>query len=188
MARRRWEWLEFIFLILLLVVLWYLWQKQQNPTPSPATNLSFGTPDPKRFKVGIDVPDPRKTPGDVLTTDPKVICVSGYTKTVRDVPSSVKQQVYAAYGIAKHKPGDYEVDHLISLQLGGSNSVRNLWPEPYKTKPINAYVKDRIENKLHALVCAGQLDLRTAQAMIAQNWPLAYETYIGPLPDKTGKR
>ena len=32
------------------------------------------------------LPDPQMTPGDVLTTDRSVICVPGYTKTVRDVP------------------------------------------------------------------------------------------------------
>ena len=64
-----------------------------------------------------------------LTTDAKVVCTPGYTKTVRDVPQSVKNQVYRAYGITSHKPGEYEIDHLVSLELGGSNSTRNLWPE-----------------------------------------------------------
>ena len=44
-------------------------------------------------------PDPTKTPGDVLTTDPAVICVKGYTKTVRSVPESVREQVFRMYGI-----------------------------------------------------------------------------------------
>lgn len=172
-----------MLLILLLVGAWWLWQRQQVAAPAIIIR-NFGSPDPARFRVGIDVPDPRKTPGDVLTTDPKVICVPGYTQTVRDVPSSLKHQVYVSYGILKHKPGDYEVDHLISLELGGSNSILNLWPESYKNKPINAHVKDRIENKLHDLACEGQLDFATAQKMIAQNWPAAYERYIGPLPTR----
>jgi hypothetical protein len=77
------------------------------------------------------VPDAQKTPGDVLTTDAKVICVPGYTKTVRNVPQAIKEQVYRIYGITSRKRGEYEVDHLISLELGGSNSIRNLWPESY---------------------------------------------------------
>jgi hypothetical protein len=52
---------------------------------------------------------------------------------------------------------------LIPLELGGSNSSKNLWPESHRTSPWNAQVKDRHEGKLHALVCAGRLDLRTAQ-------------------------
>ena len=57
------------------------------------------------------------------------ICVPGYSKKVRNVPESVKKQAYAEYGITLHQPKEYEVDHLISLELGGSNSLKNLWPQ-----------------------------------------------------------
>jgi hypothetical protein len=86
-------------------------------------------------------------------------CTPGYTKTVRDVPQSLKNQVYRQYGITSRQPREYEIDHLISLELGGSNSIRNLWPQSYITEPLNAHVKDRLENKLHELVCSGQLPL-----------------------------
>jgi hypothetical protein len=128
-------------------------------------------------------PDPAKTPGDVLTTDPAVICVKGYTKTVRAVPESVREQVFRIYGIAQPRPGEVETDHLVALELGGSNSIRNLWPQSYWTKPLNAHTKDRLENKLHRLVCTGKLGLPEAQKAIAQDWIEAYRTYIGPLPE-----
>lgn len=131
------------------------------------------------------LPDPTRTPGDVLTIDPQVICVPGYTKTVRAVPQSVKNQVYRAYGITSHAPREYEVDHLISLELGGSNSIRNLWPQSYVTQPLNAHVKDRLENTLHRLVCSGKLPLEHAQKAIAVDWTQAYVTYLGPLPMAT---
>jgi hypothetical protein len=97
---------------------------------------------------------------------------------VRNVSEATKNQVYAEYGIASHASGQYEVDHLISLELGGSNSIKNLWPEPY-VGDLNAHVKDKLENKLHALVCDGQLDLATAQQEIATDWIAAYIKYIG---------
>jgi hypothetical protein len=81
-----------------------------------------------------------------------------------------------------HSPGDYEIDHLISLELGGSNSIKNLWPESHRTSPWNAQVKDRLEDKLHELVCSGQLDLKTAQQAIASNWIEAYKKYVSPNP------
>ncbi|GAA5532146.1 hypothetical protein [Deinococcus aluminii] len=56
-------------------------------------------------------PDPVKTPGDVLTSDPAVICQPGYTRTVRDVPQAVKEQVYRSYGITSRGKGEYEIDH-----------------------------------------------------------------------------
>ena len=42
----------------------------------------------------------------------------------RNVPESEKRQVYAEYGIRSHASGQYEVDHLIPLELSGSNSIR----------------------------------------------------------------
>lgn len=124
-------------------------------------------------------PDPQLSPGAVLPVTREDICVPGYTQKVRSVPASVKQQVYAEYGIASHKAGDFEVDHLISLELGGSNSPKNLWPESYKTQPWNARVKDALENRLHADVCTNQLDLPTAQHEIATDWVGAYKRVFG---------
>jgi len=125
------------------------------------------------------LPDPKLTPGDLLPVTVRDICVPGYSRKVRDVPIEVKRRVYELYGIRHHEPGEYEVDHLISLELGGSNSIRNLWPESYRTHPWNARVKDRLENRLHQLVCQGKLDLATAQREIATDWIAAYRKYLG---------
>ena len=131
------------------------------------------------------LPDHAITPGDVLTSSPEIICVHGYSKSVRNVPKRVKEQVYRSYGILTYDPGDFEVDHLVSLELGGSNSVKNLWPESYLTEPYNAHKKDVLENKLHSLVCSGDLPLTEAQAAISQNWITAYEKYVNHSMTKT---
>ena len=106
------------------------------------------------------------------------ICVRGYAKKVRNVPAAVKRAVYVRYHIGAHRVGDYEVDHLISLELGGSNAIENLWPESYRTQPMNAHTKDALENRLHALVCSGTLSLPAAQHAIATDWVAAYHTYM----------
>jgi hypothetical protein len=72
------------------------------------------------------------------------------------------------------RPGD----HLISLELGGSNDIQNLWPESYRTEPWNAHVKDRLEDRLNDLVCAGRLGLADAQRSIATDWIAAYRRYF----------
>jgi len=157
------------------------------PTPIPAVPPALPptvSPAPVDITPTIDpahrshLPNPALTPGDVLPVTVSDICVAGYSSKVRAVTEAVKNQVYLEYGITSHKPYEYEVDHLISLELGGSNSVKNLWPEPY-AGDWNARVKDKIENKLHALVCDGQLDLQTAQQEIANDWITAYIKYIG---------
>jgi hypothetical protein len=70
----------------------------------------------------------------------------------------------------------------LALSIGGSNSIKNLWPESYRTV-WNAHVKDRLEDRLHALVIGGKLDLETAQREIATDWIAAYKKYIVPSPD-----
>lgn len=125
------------------------------------------------------MPDPRLTPGDALDVTKADICISGYSKKVRDVPQAVKEQAYREYGITSRQPREYEVDHLISLELGGSNSIKNLWPESFITEPWNAHVKDRLENKLHEMICSGEIDIKEAQHEIATDWITAYKKYVG---------
>lgn len=110
------------------------------------------------------LPDPSCTPGKALpgVTEAEV-CTPGWAAQHRDVPASVRRQVLASYGDPA-KP--YEVDHLISLELGGTNDPANLWPEP---GPI-PNPKDAVENRLHRLVCSGRLDLADAQKQVAADW------------------
>ena len=76
-------------------------------------------------KAHAGLPDSACTPGAILSTGTKsAICKSGYASSVRNVPDSEKNQDYAEYGITSHATGEYEVDHLVSLELGGSNEHR----------------------------------------------------------------
>lgn len=128
------------------------------------------------------VPDPARTPGEVLTTEVETVCAKGYAKRVRNVPEKLKAEVFRHYGVTEHQAGEYEIDHLISLQLGGSNSIRNLWPQSYQSLPLNAHLKDQLENRAHQLVCDGRLDIGQVQNEIARDWTAAYAKYVGPLP------
>ncbi len=127
-------------------------------------------------------PDRAKTPGDVLAVTASDVCVRGYSKKVRNVPIDVKRKVYSEYGVT-YVRGQDEVDHLVSLELGGSNSIKNLWPEPYNDRSgWSARVKDGEEDKLHELVCAGKIPLKQAQKDIATDWIAAYKRDLGPTP------
>ncbi len=131
------------------------------------------------------LPDANCTPGAIDTTVTQdniqsTICVSGYTSTVRPSTSytnKLKAQQIIDYGYADTNMSNYEEDHLISLELGGSpTDPKNLWPEPYNI-PNGARVKDRLENLLHKMICNGTIPLAEAQQEIATNWYLYYDNY-----------
>jgi hypothetical protein len=132
----------------------------------------------------VDLPRRQLTPGVALPVGTAQICRPGYASAVRDVPDSLKQAVYDRYGVT-WVPDAHEVDHLISLELGGSNSIRNLWPEPYAGR-WGARTKDVLENRLHDLVCAGALSLASAQHQEATDWVAAYRRYVGTPPGGGG--
>jgi hypothetical protein len=162
----------------------------------PAAGLPVGTAPADRVqpqpppgschnrKVGRDtLPDAVCTPG---ATNPKVteatlrttICRSGYSKSIRPSENITRREKVASMKSYADSgpPSKYEYDHLVSLELGGSaNDAANLWPEP----GASPNRKDRLENKLHSLVCAGSVPLATAQHDIATDWISAYTRYVG---------
>ncbi len=129
-------------------------------------------------KINGSLPDNSCTPGAIFeNATPDIICVSGYTKTVRSVSASLKKKVYTEYGINYPQPtGSYEADHLVPLELGGSNDISNLFPEAKDPEP-GFKEKDLVENYLHNEVCAGKLPLDIAQKEIANNWLPIYLSF-----------
>lgn len=123
-------------------------------------------------------PDKECTPGAIIAIATKEdICTPGYSKGVRDVPEKMKKDVYAEYSITHRTAGEYEVDHFISLELGGSNDLANLFPEAASPTP-GFHEKDKVENYLHDEVCKGVISLNEAQRQIATDWYAVYATYI----------
>ncbi len=149
-------------------------------------------------------PDLKLTPGDVLTNVTAAqVTTKGYATGVRNVPESVKNQVFIAYfGSVPANRDDFEVDHLVSLELGGSNDPKNLWPEirrtPYgSTNAVHtnlvwtAELKDRLEDWMAAdlrktvflhgdEIANGRLHLY--QQKIATDWVAAYREYVPGRP------
>jgi hypothetical protein len=139
------------------------------------------------------LPDSRITPGAVNHVVnqgdiDQTICVHGWTRTVRPgdrYTDRLKIRQIAAMGYRDTNPHDYEEDHLIPLDLGGSPKSRfNLWPEPHlRRDQWGSRAKDRLEVILLHRVCKRRLSLQAARTAIARNWILAFKQYIGPTPD-----
>lgn len=136
------------------------------------------------FAGATAIPNHKLTPGATRPVSIGDVCSMPHEEVVRDVPSSLRQQVFKEYGIVNPHPEDYEIDYLIAPGLGGTEDIHNLWPEPSNSAAWNAHVKDSLEERLHQLVCDGELDLPTAQKAIASDWITAYKKYFGA--DKPG--
>jgi hypothetical protein len=187
----------FLFIILFAFVIGgflYFSTKQQvtqnvsiSPTGIPTNTIPYTSSNSSKcHALSVDpsdlqafLPDPSCTPGkiDTAVTQDNIattICHSGYTKAVRPPVSytnTLKKQQIIEYGYGDSNMSDYEEDHFISLELGGSpNDPQNLWPEPHPS--LNE--KDKVENYLHTQVCSGKLTLVQAQQEITNNW---YEIY-----------
>jgi hypothetical protein len=119
------------------------------------------------------LPDRACTPGSI---DPVVtqvdigstICREDWTSTIRPPKAQTEHAkfdvAYPAYGIGGDPAS--ELDHLVPLELGGSNDITNLWPE---LGPV-PNPKDKVEAALNQAVCDGRVRLAAAQRAIARNW------------------
>lgn len=150
--------------------------------PIPAPNSCHFT----RLADGEVGPDPHCTPGAIDTQHvtqaniTSTICrPGGYTTSVRapeSMTEAYKRQVMAAYGVPWSQAHNYELDHLIELSTGGSNSTLNLWPEPdndadhYKHSGFVHNDKDKVEEAARTAVCNGSQPLATIQNAFASNW------------------
>ena len=126
-------------------------------------------------------PDRRCSPGAYSSGLTRtVLCSSSFhTSTIRNVPDSERHAVEIEYGLQPRGYGStLEIDHIVSLELGGSNSIANLYPE----RAPGYHLKDKLENRLHDMVCSGRIALRAAQTGIARNWQGLYVDAFGSTP------
>ncbi len=172
-------------LLIFIAALFILWAVFGFPMPAHSQIVKRAILATCRYRIdsGYDLPDPHCTPGQA---DPRLvadlskakhlvdgieanICAKDFrTGPWRKVSESEKKTACEMYGITSGCPGPgYEVDHLISLELGGNDSVANLWPQPL----TQARIKDhRVEDVLPKLICSGKMSMVDAQKCISSNW------------------
>jgi hypothetical protein len=165
-----------VVLPLVAIAIGSFWFRHSTERELSFTTASFGNG---------DAPNRGLTPGATREVTINEVCSVPQEQVVGDVTISLRRRVFEEYGMANARPEDYEIDYLIAPRLGGIEDIRNLWPEPYRYRVWNARVKDDLEERLHQMVCDGQLDLHTAQHDIATDWIAAYKKYFHtnkPLP------
>jgi hypothetical protein len=155
-----------------------------DPQSSTALSAVTSSSDCKlKLSHGYPLPDPACTPGAINPTVDLAVLQGGKFKTScdRNVATSAtkKQTTYATYTIKRpaNNTGltqSCELDHLISLELGGADTLDNIWPQcgPGGVKLAKRYfkIKDSVENYLAAQVKAHAIPLKDAQQGISTDW------------------
>jgi hypothetical protein len=154
--------------LLILVLASLLLSHRWTSIPPPTMYASF---------VPMSFPATELTPGVVRARTIDQVCRSNDGKN-REVSVALRRKVFELYGMPSADPRAYEVDYLITPALGGADDIGNLWPQAYSATIWNAHVKDALEDRLHDLVCRGDLDLPTAQKEISTDWIAAYKKYF----------
>jgi hypothetical protein len=124
-----------------------------------------------------ELPIPSLTPGAIANVSASALCAPHQAEKP-PIPADVRLAVLRAYRMEDVPARQYELDYLITPELGGVPDRRNLWPERYESGTWNAHLKDEIEDLLPRLVCDGRLNLATAQRDISTDWIAAYKKYF----------
>jgi len=94
-------------------------------------------------------------------------------KLMVNTTDDMKKQIFESYHLNYPPTKAYQIDRFIPLSLGGSNNIKNIWPQG--VTPIPGYKeKDKVENYLYTLVCNNTINLSTAQQMIKTDWVKVY--------------
>lgn len=128
------------------------------------------------FEVsGTGLPVATLTPGAVSNLTAEALCAG--QRPSRVVTQEIRAQVLVDYGMGDVSRDAYELDALVTPELGGTAARANVWPQRYSAM-WNAHVKDALENLLAAQVCLGETPLTVAQHELAGDWVAAYKRYF----------
>jgi hypothetical protein len=139
---------------------------------------------PAHAQDAAAIPDPRVTPGEVVSTDRALACAQG--RTPRPWMVDVARDIFALYGVPWAERHNYELDHLIPRCLGGADEMANLWPQPL----AEAVRKDRVERAVCHAVCDSQtMSIEAAQQFFIQGqWRRRKDGIVDAVRPQTNPR
>ena len=115
------------------------------------------------------LPNPKLTPGRVAKRD----------KDRGGVTIKMEQKVFARYRLPWTRRNEFKIDHLIPVELGGADTINNLWPQSLRTKPYGADRKELLTEVLLTRIRASQMTLAQAQEQIGNDWIDAFVEHVG---------
>ncbi|HEX9041134.1 MAG TPA: hypothetical protein VF838_08905 [Trebonia sp.] len=150
----------------------------QATAPPDLTGVQLPSFVMPQIKGGVSRPNPRLTPGSVVTTSADTVCampMHGHTATT--IPFPVQTAVLQEYGYTtpsqQHK---YMLTYLVPVDLGGGTGIANIWP--IAIKGAGFYQKTETDHILRDLVCRRTLSLTEAQRDVETDWYAAWLRYV----------
>jgi hypothetical protein len=115
------------------------------------------------------LPDPKLTPGKVARNG----------KDRNGVTEEIERKVFDRYHIPWRRRPEFKVDHLIPAELGGADTIDNLWPQGLYTRPYNAQRKELLTRCLLGRITVGEMTLVKAQKEISEDWISCFVDHLG---------
>jgi hypothetical protein len=115
------------------------------------------------------LPNPRLTPGKI----------AGRDKDRSGVTTQMEQKVFARYRLPWSRRPEFKIDHLVPVELGGADTVDNLWPQSLRIKPYGADRKELLTELLLQRIRTGRMTMVQAQDEIRKDWIDAFVEYFG---------
>ena len=95
------------------------------------------------------------------------------------VTEEMERRVFDRYHIPWLRRPEFKVDHLIPIELGGADTINNLWPQSLSTKPYNAQRKELLTQRLVVLITSSEMSLAQAQREISEDWISCFVDHLG---------
>jgi hypothetical protein len=115
------------------------------------------------------LPNRKLTPGRIAERD----------KDRGGVTLEMEQKVFARYRLPWSRRAEFKIDHLIPLELGGADTIDNLWPQSVRIKPYGADRKELLTELLLEWVRTGRMTIAQAQEEMRKDWIDAFVDHVG---------
>lgn len=115
------------------------------------------------------LPNPKLTPGRVAQGD----------KDRGGVTAEMEQKVFARYRLPWSSRAAFKIDHLIPVELGGADTIDNLWPQSLRARPYGPERKELLTEVLLQQIARKQITVEQAQEQIRTDWIDAFIDHVG---------
>jgi hypothetical protein len=115
------------------------------------------------------LPNPKLTPGRIAERD----------KDRGGVTLAMEKKVFSRYRLPWPRRAEFKLDHLVPVELGGADTIDNLWPQSVRTKPYGADRKELLTEVFLERIARKQITLEQAQELIRKDWIDAFVDHVG---------